>query len=204
MPITYHIRGLVTIASRNQRRQEKYDILIKAGFDAATARRARDWSWATINERLAGIKPEDTSFIKRSFENVESGIEAYWRKYRLLKSAGYEYKEARRLAKNPPEVIQFLVTIGHQRRAPITPQQWFYQPFDKGYTQPFAYKVNYELIDEETGGIIDKWITIISDQELTYEDVENWTLETVQGYGETFNQIVNVVAMKAGLIGGVR
>src|SRR5690606_21446922 len=187
----------------NRRRQEKYDILIKAGFDAATARRARDWSWATINERLAGIKPEDTSFIKRSFENV-SGIEAYWRKYRVLKSAGYEYKEARRLAKHPPEVIQFLATIEHQRRAPIAPQLWFYQPFDKGYTQPFVYKVHYELIDEETGGINDKWITIISDQELTYEDVENWTLETVQGYGETFNQIVNVVPMKAGLPGGVR
>ena len=195
---------MVTITSRNQRRQEKYDILIKAGFDAATARRARDWSWTTINERLAGIKPEDTSFIKRSFENVERGIEAYWRKYRLLKSAGYGYKEARRLAKNPPEIIQFLVTIGHQRKAPITPQQWFYQPFDKGYTQPFVYKVNYELIDEETGEITSKWITLISDKELTYEDVENWTLETVQGYGETFSRIVNIVAMKAGLMGGVR
>lgn len=122
----------------------------------------------------------------------------------MLKSAGYDYKEARKLAKNPPEAIQFLVTIGHQKKEPKPPQQWFYQPFDKGYTQPFAYKVNYELIDEETGGITDKWITIISDKELTYSDVENWTIDTVQGYGETFNQIANIIAMQAGLIGGVR
>jgi hypothetical protein len=197
-------KGVITIASRNQRRQEKYDILIKAGFDAATARRGRDWSWATINERLAGIKPEDTSFVKRSFETVESGIEAYWRKYRLLKSAGYDYKEARKLAKNPPEVIQFLVTIGHQKKEPKTQQQWFYRPFDKGYSQPFAYKVNYELIDDETGEIKNKWITLINHKELTYEEVVSWTLETVQGYGEQFNRILNVIAMQAGLAGGVR
>ncbi len=121
----------------------------------------------------------------------------------MLKSAGYDYKEARKLAKNPPEVVQFLVTIGHQKKEPKT-QKWFYQPFDKGYTQPFVYKVNYELINEETGEITDKWITFISDKEMTYEDVEKWTLDTVQGYGEAFNQIANVVAMKAGLKGGVR
>lgn len=64
--------------------------------------------------------------------------------------------------------------------------------------------MNYELIDEETGEIANKWITVISDKELTYSDVENWTLDTVQGYGETFHQIANIIAMKAGLIGGVR
>lgn len=140
-------------------------------------------------------------------ENIESesGLEAYWRKYRLLKAAGYDYKTARTLAKNPPEALQFLVTVGHKKKEPKTPQQWVYQPFDKGYTQPFAYKVNYELIDEETNEIISKWITIISDKELTYSEVEDWTLDAVQGeYGETFNQITNIIAMQAGLIGGVR
>ena len=192
------------MSSRNRRRQEKYNILIKAGFDAETARRGRDWSWATINSRLAGIKPEDTSFVKRSFEHVENKLEAYWRKFRLLRSAGYSYKDARKLAKNDPEAIQFLVTIGHRKHIESHPQVWFYRPFDKGYSQPFAYKVNYELIDDETGEVKDKWITLISHKELSYEEVVSWTLETVQGYGEQFNRIVNIIAMQAGLAGGVR
>lgn len=202
------------LSRRNQRRQEKYNALIRAGFDAETARRGRDWSWATINERLAGVAREDTAFITRSFEHIENKLEAYWRKFRLLRSAGYSYKDARTLAKNDPEAIQFLVTIGHRRPLGTPPQEtppqetppqvWFYQPFDKGYSQPFAYKVNYELVDDETGEVKDKWITIISHKELSYEDVVSWVLEIVQGYGERFNRIINVIAMQAGLAGGVR
>ena len=133
-------------------------------------------------------------------ENIESGIEAYWRKYRLLKIAGYDYKTARKLAKNPPEAIQFLVTVGRKKK-----HQWVYQPFDKGYTQPFAYKVNYEVITEETGDVTSKWLTIISDREMSYSDVEEWTLDLAQGvYGETFKRIADVIPMRAGLKGGVR
>ena len=77
-------------------------------------------------------------------------------------------------------------------------------PFDKGYTQPFAYRVHYEEIDEETGERNRRWITFISHEEQTPESVQQWLLEVVQDYGKSVGMNIEIVAMRAGLPGGVR
>lgn len=187
---------------RNEQRRETYNALRQMGFDVPTARKYRGSSWSTINRELLRIPPTDTEFLQRSTQGKD-GRQVYWQKYRLLRSTGYGHKEARRLAKMPLEAIQSLTTWGHRQRTQI-PRTWDYQPFDKGYTQPFVYKVYYERIDEETGEISSRWITLIKHEEMSFEEVESWAIQTSQGYGEQFNQIVNVIAMKAGLVGGVR
>lgn len=182
-------------------RRAKYQLLREAGFDADTARRARSWSWDRIYNELAGT-PRDASFIIRAFQNVPSR-ERYRQQYHLLRSAGYTSAEAKRLRTKPPEYVQFLVAVGRQRQAAPAPV-WDYQPFDRGYTQPFAYRVHYEEIDEETGERTRRWITFISDQEQTPESVQQWLLEVVQDYGKRVGVIIEIVAMRAGLPGGVR
>lgn len=129
--------------------------------------------------------------------------ERYKRNYHLLRSAGYTSAEAKKLRTKPPEQIQFLVAVGRQRQKSHTPV-WDYQPFDKGYTQPFAYKVNYEEIDEATGEKFSRWITFVSDQEQTPEAVQKWVMEITPNYGKRFSGIIDIVAMQAGLPGGVR
>ncbi len=190
------------IAKRNynRERQAKYQMLVAAGFDTQTARRARSWSWNRIFLELAGI--QDTSFIKRAFQDVPSR-ERYKQQYHLLRSAGYTSAEAKRLRTKPPEIIQFLVAVGRQRKA-SSGLVWNYMPFDKGYTQPFAYKVHYEEIDEETGEKSDRWITIISHEEQTPESVQQWVLEIDQDYGKRVSRIIEIIPMRAGLPGGVR
>jgi len=200
LSIPYHIREVVAIATRknhNRERRAKYQLLVAAGFDAQTARRARSWSWDRIYRELAGI--QDTSFIKRAFQDIPSR-ERYKQNYRLLRSAGYSSKEAKKLRTKPPEQIQFLVAIGRQRRTPV----WNYQPFDKGYTQPYAYKVHYEETDEDTEEKSDRWITIISDQEQTPASIEKWVMEITPQYGKRFTGIIDIIPMRAGLPGGVR
>src|SRR5690606_11883117 len=96
------------------------------------------WSWDRIYNELAGT-PRDTPFIIRAFQNVPSR-ERYRQQYHLLRSAGYTSAEAKRLRTKPPEMVQFLVAVGRQRQASRMPV-WDYQPFYKGYTQPYAYKV---------------------------------------------------------------
>jgi len=174
-------------------------MLIEAGFDTATARRARSWSWSRIYRELAGI--QDTSFITRAFQDVPSR-ERYKQQYYLLRSAGYTSAEAKRLRTKPPEYIQFLVAIRRQRTAQ-TPA-WNYQPMDKRYTQPYAYKVHYEEIDEVTDEKSFRWITIISDKELTPAEIEKWMLEAIPFYGKRLGRIIEIIPMKAGLPGGVR
>lgn len=175
-------------------------MLVSAGFDSQTARRARSWSWDRIFKELGGI--QDTSFIRRAFQDVPRN-ERYKQNYRLLRSAGYTSAEARRLRSKPPEQIQFLVAVGIQRRQART-DVWDYKPFDQGYTQPYAYKVYYEEIDEETGEKYLRWVTFISDQEQTPESIRQWLLEIVQEYGKRIGRILEIVAMRAGLPGGVR
>jgi len=175
-------------------------MLVAAGFDTGTARRARSWSWNRIFLELAGI--QDTSFIKRAFQDIPSR-ERYKQQYHLLRSAGYTSAEAKRLRTKPPEHVQFLVAVGRQRRTVRTPI-WNYQPFDKGYTQPFAYKVQYEETNEETGEKSYRWITIISDQEQTPASLEKWVMEITPNYGKRFTGIIDIVPMRAGLPGGVR
>jgi len=120
-----------------------------------------------------------------------------------LRSAGYSSKEAKKLRTKPPEQIQFLVAIGRQRRTPPAPV-WEYQPFDKGYTQPYAYKVHYEETDEVTGEKSSRWITLISDQEQTPASIQKWVMEITPQYGKRFTGIIDIVPMRAGLPGGVR
>src|SRR5690606_36120238 len=172
--VTPHGREGPAIArsNRNQERRAKYQMLIAAGFDVDTARRARSWSWDRIYRELAGI--QDTSFIKRAFQDVPSR-ERYKQQYYLLRSAGYTSAEAKRLRTKPPEYIQFLVAVRRQRTAQ-TPA-WNYQPMDKGYSQPYAYKIHYEEIDETTGETSFRWITLISDKEETPATIEKWMQE---------------------------
>lgn len=199
--IARHGREGYAIAKRdyNQQRRAKYQMLIEAGFDTATARRARSWSWERIYRELAGI--QDTSFIKRAFQDVPSR-ERYRQQYYLLRSAGYTSAEAKRLRTKPPEYIQFLVAIRRQRTAQ-TPT-WNYQPMDKGYTQPYAYKIHYEEIDEATGETSFRWITLISDKEETPATIEKWMQEVIPVYGKRLGRIIEIIPMKAGLPGGVR
>jgi len=175
-------------------------MLVAAGFDSQTARRARSWSWDRIYRELGGI--QDTSFIKRAFRDIPSR-ERYRQQYHLLRSAGYTSAEAKRLRTKPPEYVQFLVAVGRQRQAAPAPV-WDYQPFDKGYTQPYAYKVHFEEIDEDTGERSRRWITFISHEEQTPESVRQWVLEIGQEYGKRVGRIIEIVAMRAGLPGGVR
>lgn len=81
---------------------------------------------------------------------------------------------------------------------------WDYQPFDKGYTQPYAYKVQFEEIDEDTGERSLRWITFISHEEQTPESVRQWVLEIGQDYGKRVGRIIEIIPMRAGLPGGVR
>lgn len=202
MSIPHH-KGVVAIATRknhNRERRAKYQLLVAAGFDAQTARRARSWSWERIYRELAGV--QDTSFIKRAFKDIPRQ-ERYKQNYRLLRAAGYTSKEAKKLQTKPPEQIQFLVAIGRQRRTPPAPV-WNYQPFDKGYTQPYAYKIHYEEIDETTGETSFRWITLISDKEETPATIEKWMQEVIPVYGKRLGRIIEIIPMKAGLPGGVR
>ena len=200
--VTPHGREGPAIArsNRNQERRAKYQMLVAAGFDTGTARRARSWSWDRIYRQLAGI--QDTSFIKRAFRDIPSR-ERYRQQYHLLRSAGYTSAEAKRLRTKPPEMVQFLVAVGRQRKASHM-IVWNYMPFDRGYTQPYAYKVHYEEIDEDTGEKSRRWITFISHEEQTPESVRQWVLEIVQEYGKRVGRIIEIVAMRAGLPGGVR
>lgn len=175
-------------------------MLVAAGFDRQTARRARSWSWDRIYRELGGI--QDTSFIKRALRDIPSR-ERYRQQYHLLRSAGYTSAEAKRLRTKPPEMVQFLVAVGRQRQASRMPV-WDYQPFDKGYTQPFAYRVHYEEIDEDTGEKSRRWITFISHEEQTPESIEKWVMEITPNYGKRFTGIIDIVPMRAGLPGGVR
>src|SRR5690606_27540094 len=175
-------------------------MLVAAGFDSQTARRARSWSWDRIYRELGGI--QDTSFIKRAFRDIPSR-ERYRQQYHLLRSAGYTSAEAKRLRTKPPEMVQFLVAVGRQRQASRMPV-WDYQPFDKGYTQPYAYKVLFEEIDEDTGERSRRWITFISHEEQTPESIEKWVMEITPNYGKRFTGIIDIVPMRAGLPGGVR
>lgn len=100
-------------------------------------------------------------------------------------------------------MVQFLVAVGRQRQASRMPV-WDYQPFDKGYTQPFAYRVHYEEIDEDTGEKSRRWITFISHEEQTPESIEKWVMEITPNYGKRFTGIIDIVPMRAGLPGGVR
>src|SRR5690606_27362950 len=175
-------------------------MLVAAGLDAQNARRARSWSWDRIFLELAGI--QDTSFIKRAFRDIPSR-ERYRQQYHLLRSAGYTSAEAKRLRTKPPEMVQFLVAVGRQRQASRKPV-WDYQPFDKGYTQPYAYKVHFEEIDEDTGERSRRWITFISHEEQTPESVRQWVLEIGQDYGKRVGRIIEIIPMRAGVPGGAR
>lgn len=129
----------------------------------------------------------------------------------MLRRAGFPSKEANRLKTRPPEVIQFLVSVGYQPEQEATPPptstpipEWTYEPFDKGYSQPFAYVVHYEAENEDTNEIFSDWVTFISDKEETYETLLKYTIAKVQTYGLLFIRITEIVAMKAGLPGGAR
>lgn len=165
--------------SKRRNAREKYQYarqvlgLPRSSPDGLDANHVRNWSWdrilATFTERQPEERRQSVEFLNRRLKTPTKRSQ-YWQKYHLLKNAGYDYKTARSLAKNSTEFVQAAI----ERSQYVKEYVWEYQPFDRSYTQDYVYKIEYQEIDENTGEIETRWITILSHRELTRDEVETW------------------------------